>query len=194
MSAEKANRPPGRSRRAASGTLRCGSVNVIAPKSQKTTSKLPVPQPGRLGAGVHERELEPGGRHQLARVLELACRVVEAGHARALACERDRPLGGAAAELEHVEAAHLAEHLQLGLGDLPHAPGGAAGLLELAAVARLVLVGLLVPQAAIQGRVVGEGLLGHRASLFQALPALARVGAAGPDARGPPLDSPACER
>ena len=36
----KASRPPGRSRRATSGTLRCGSANVIAPWSQKTTSKL----------------------------------------------------------------------------------------------------------------------------------------------------------
>ncbi len=37
---EKAKRPPGRSSRAASGTVRYGSAKVIAPWSQKTTSKL----------------------------------------------------------------------------------------------------------------------------------------------------------
>ena len=35
-----ANRPPGRSSRAASGTVRYGSAKVIAPWSQKTMSKL----------------------------------------------------------------------------------------------------------------------------------------------------------
>src|SRR5712692_8213313 len=36
----KAKRPPGRRSRAASGTVRYGSANVIAPWSQNTTSKL----------------------------------------------------------------------------------------------------------------------------------------------------------
>ena len=37
---ENANSPPGRSSRAASGTVRYGSPKVMPPWSQKTTSKL----------------------------------------------------------------------------------------------------------------------------------------------------------
>ena len=51
-----ANRPPGRSSRAASGTVRYGSAKVIAPWSQKTMSKRRVRERHGLGAAVDERE------------------------------------------------------------------------------------------------------------------------------------------
>ena len=75
-----------------------------------------------LRGRVHEREVDARFRHQLARVLELPRRVVQADHPRAALREEDRPLGGAAAELEHVLAGDVAEDPELRLRKLPHAP------------------------------------------------------------------------
>ena len=144
---EKASRPPGRSSRAASGTVRYGSAKVIAPWSQKTMSKLASGERHLVGARVDEREVDAGCGHQLARVLELARRVVEADRPRAAAGEQDRPLGRAAAELEHVLAGDVAEDPQLGLGDLPHRPSAARRAADELAVPLLVLVAACGPSA-----------------------------------------------
>ena len=65
------------------GRCRYGSAKVIAPWSQKTTSKLASGSGTSLRARVHEREVDAGLGHQLARVLELPRRVVQPDqHAR----------------------------------------------------------------------------------------------------------------
>ena len=69
--------------------------------------------------------------------------------------ERDRPLRRAAAELEDVLAAHVAEHVQLRLRDRPDAPRSRAAF-ELPAVPRLVVVGVRVPVRAVLARVFGQ--------------------------------------
>ncbi len=97
-----------------------------------------------LGRRVDERELDPYLRHQSSPVLELARRVVEPDGPRTLFREQDRPLRGAAAELEHVLAVHVAEDVQLGLGDLPDTPAWLGPVDELT-VPLLVLVALAVP-------------------------------------------------
>ena len=83
-----ASRPPGRSTRAASGTLSSGSVNVNAPWSQNATSKLAVGERQRLRRGLTSGKSAPAG----AGVLELPGGDVEAGAARSAPRERARPL------------------------------------------------------------------------------------------------------
>ena len=100
-------------------------------------SKLRFGQGDGLGAGVDQREVDAGLGHQLARMLELALRQVEAHRPRAAPGERDRPLRGAAAELEHIPSVDVAERVDLVLGDLPHAPARA---LDAADAGRAVLV------------------------------------------------------
>ena len=55
---ENTRRPPGRSRRATSGTERTGSQNDIAPWSQKTTSNDAVRERHRLAARADERDAD----------------------------------------------------------------------------------------------------------------------------------------
>ena len=97
---------------------------------------------------MDEREVETRGGEGIARVLELALRVVDADRPRSEAGEEDRPLRRAAAELEYVLPGHVAENLQLALGQLPHPPAGlwAADVL---AVRLLVLVRVTVPERAV---------------------------------------------
>ena len=139
-----ANRPPRRSTRATSGTTRCGSAKVSRAVVAEDEVEALVRERQRLGAPVHEREVGAGR----PRVLELPLRVVEADAAGALRREQDRPLGGAAAELEHVLPGHVAEHLQLALGQLPDPPAGLRPA-DVLAVRRLVLVRPLVPEGAV---------------------------------------------
>ena len=112
--------PPGRRRRAASGTVRSGSQKLIAPWSQNTTSNDASPE-RRGDRGSPARSLSRAA----GRVPELRGRQVEPDGTRRRIGERRGPLRRAAAELEHVEAAHVAEHPELGLGDAPHAPAAA---------------------------------------------------------------------
>ena len=102
-----------------------------------------------LGARVHERELDARlGQRACARA-RAAARELSSPTGRApRPREQDRPLGGAAAELEHVLAGDVAEHPELGLRDLPHAPARLRLPDELA-VALLVLVGGCVPELAV---------------------------------------------
>ena len=131
-----ANRPPRRSTRATSGTTRCGSANVIAPWSQKTTSKLASGNGSDSAPPCTSGKSTARRRRARARADAPSCR---ARPARALPREQDRPLRSAAAELEHVLAGHVAEHLELALRDLPDPPAGLRPADELA-VALLVLV------------------------------------------------------
>ncbi len=72
-------------------------------------------QPGRLRAGVEERKVDARSRHQNTRLLELTDGVVKCRDACPQTMQRDRPLGRAAAEFEHVAAARIAEHSKLRL-------------------------------------------------------------------------------
>src|SRR4029077_13402086 len=100
------------------------------------------------------RELDPGRLVRRARTLEPRLRVVETDRAGAGACERARPLGGAAAQLEHVLPRNVAEHLQLCFRNLPQPPGQAA--LDEAGVPLVVLGALAVPELAVLARVLGQ--------------------------------------
>ena len=137
-----ANRPPGRSRRAASGTVRYGSAKVIAPWSQKTMSNY------ASGSGTASALAWTSGKSTPASAISRrACSSWRAEKSRptmpgAAFRERDRPLGGAAAELEHVLAGDVAEDLQLRLGILGRPPGRPAAVGEVPAVPRLVLVAI----------------------------------------------------
>ena len=120
-----ANRPPGRSRRETSGTVRYGSAKVIAPWSQNTMSKRAVRERHGLGARVHEREVDAGLGHQPSSMLELSLeRSRPTGRAPARA-SADRPLRGAAPELQDVLADDVAEHVEVRLRDLARSPGEA---------------------------------------------------------------------
>ena len=130
----------------------------------------------RLCARVHQRELDTRLSHQRARVLELGRGVVEPGHARAQRMQRDRPLRGAAAELEHVLAAHVPEDPQLGLRQLPDTPGSAARGRQLRPVLGLVVARVRVPQLPVAGRVRRElRLVAHADSLPERARSATRV-------------------
>jgi hypothetical protein len=109
-----------------------------------------------LGARLDQRELDARVGHRTARVLQLARGEIEPHGPCAQARQRDRPLGGAAAQLQHVEPGDVAEDVQLGLGDLPYAPGEAGPLGQLIPVALLVRVRLALPVRAVLGDVVRD--------------------------------------
>ena len=97
---------------------------------------------------MDQRKVEAGSRQRLARVLELAGRVVDANRPRAEPGEKNRPLRRAAAELEDVLPGHLSEDPELALGELPEAPAG-LGPADVLAMSLLVLVRVRVPERAV---------------------------------------------
>ena len=142
-----------------------GSVNVIAPKSQKTTSKLSRGRPVDSALAWTRGNSTPA-----AAISSRACSSWRA--------ELSRPVGRApwpASAIDHCAAPQPSSSTSSPAtspstrssdsGICQHAPGGAARLLELAAVLGLVVVCLFVPDAAVERRVVGEMLIAHRASL-----------------------------
>src|SRR6185369_6986423 len=68
----------------------------------------------------------------------------------------DRPLRGAAPELEDVPPGDVAENLELGLGDLGRPPGETAAHRQLLSVERLVLVAGRVPRGTVVGGVLRQ--------------------------------------
>ena len=76
-----------------------------------------------LGVGLDQRELDAVLRLHRARRRELALRLVDADRPRAAAGEPGREVGGAAAELDRVQAVEVGERVDLRLRDPPHAPG-----------------------------------------------------------------------
>ena len=147
---ENANRPPGRSTRAASATASAMSAtNCSAPKEQKTTSK----EASANGSWVAVPSTE--GTDDAGVLVDAAA------SAGAGACERSRPTGrppwaphparalpGAGADLEHVAAGDVAEDAQVGLG-VPLGAPHEADVAEELAVRGLVLVGVAVPVRAV---------------------------------------------
>src|SRR6266540_4030689 len=83
-------------------------------------------------------------------MLELALRVVHTDSPRSLSGEQDRPLRGAAPELEHVLPGHFAEHTELALRELPHTPTR-LGPPDVRTMPVLVLVRLAVPEVPVPG-------------------------------------------
>ena len=118
----KTSRPPGRSSRAASAIQRSGSHHRLAPYSDSAKSKLASGSGTVLGVGLDQRELDAVLRLHRARRRELALGLVDADGPRAAAGEPGREVGGAAAELDRVQAVDVGERADLGLGDPPHAP------------------------------------------------------------------------
>ena len=76
-----------------------------------------------LGVGLDQRELDAVLRLHRPRGRELALRLVDADRPRAAAGEPGREVGGAAAELDRVQAVEVGECVDLRLRDPPHAPG-----------------------------------------------------------------------
>ena len=92
---------------------------------------------------------------------ELAFGEVEADRPGTGPGQVDRPLGGAAAQLEDVAAGDVAEHLQLRLEKAPGTPGPAvAG--ELLPMLCLVVVGVGVPGSPVASRMLAEAGIPRR--------------------------------
>jgi hypothetical protein len=131
-------------------------AKFIAPWSQKTMSKLASARGTALGAGLDQGHVDARLGEQPASVGELAFGEVEADRPGAGPGQVDRSLGGAAAQLQDVTAGDLAEDVQLGLGEVPGAPGFAATAGQLLAVSRLVVVGVGVPGGPVPPLVPAE--------------------------------------
>src|SRR5206468_1746190 len=82
------------------------------------------------------------------RVLQLPQRLVEPDRPGRPCCQRDRPLTGAAAELENIEAADVPEDNQLRFGYPPRPPRERATR-QVTAMDGLVVVGVGVPELAV---------------------------------------------
>ena len=152
-----ANRPPGRSRRATSGTVRYGSAKVIAPWSQKTMSN------DASGSGTASALASTSGKSTPASAISRrACSSCRA--------ETSRPTIRAprcASAIDHCAAPQPNSRTSLpatsprirrsASGILVGSPGGAAAVGELAPVAFLVLVAVALPHLAVARDVVGSG-------------------------------------
>ena len=106
-----------------------------------------------LGARVDQRELEPVLLLELARGGQLVLRDVEADRPCAQPHEPRAPVAGAAAEVDHVEPAHVRQDAHLLLGHLPAAPPWRVAGPALARVLDPVR-GVLVPLLAVAGGVL----------------------------------------
>src|SRR5919109_4783725 len=126
---------------------------------------------------MDERELDPGGRHPRAGVLQLPRRVVQPDRARPSLGEQDRPLRSAAPELEYVLARDVSENLQLRLRRLPDAPARLR-LVDEVAVPLLVIVARPVPVRPVTERLLrrlsGQPRSPRRASAGPIRPARSR--------------------
>src|SRR5690606_6611957 len=101
-----------------------------------------------LAAGGHEGDRGSRRVAVRGRVLQLHDGLVETHGAGAVAGEGDRPLPGAAPELEHIEAVDASEHPELRFGDAPCAPRPSSRT-QVVTVQRLVVVGVGVPELAV---------------------------------------------
>ena len=114
----------------------------------------------RLAARVHERHRRALLGTVRLCMAQLAGREVEAGGAGTGARERGRPLRRAAAELQHVLVADVAQHAELRLRAAPRAPRERAGR-EVGAVHLLVHVRVRIPELPVPGDVVARRGLRH---------------------------------
>ncbi len=80
-------------------------------------------------------------------------RLVERDDPRPTVRQVDGPARVAAAELQHVEPAHVTHDRQVRFRDLPHAPGRG---IEPRCVRGLVVVGVGVPELAVSALVIGD--------------------------------------
>ena len=103
----KISRPPGRSRRAASGTQRYGSAQMLAPYSEIARSKLASGRGTVSALPWMQREVEPVLGLEPARRRELRLGVVDADRPRAAPRQPGRDVAGPAAELDRVEAVEV---------------------------------------------------------------------------------------
>ena len=157
---QKANSPPGRSSRATSGTVRRGRRSS-SPRGRRTRCRSSLGQRDGLGAGLDQRHLDARLQDQPASMGELTFGEVEADRPGTGPGQVDRPLRGAAAQLEDVAAGDLTEHTQLRLGKAPGAPGlGVAG--ELPPVSCLVVVGVGVPGSPVPPLVPADTVVRRR--------------------------------
>ena len=148
-----ANRPPGRSSRAASGTVRYGSAKVIAPQSHMTTSNDASCERHRLRARVQEREVDARLRVGSPGVLEPGGRVVEpdgprAGARGARATTRRRRSRARATSRPATSPRTFSSRL----GNLPEAPARSPAAMK-RGVPLVVRVALPVPELAVPPRV-----------------------------------------
>ncbi len=153
----KTSRPPGRSRRAASGIQSAGSHHRQAPYSEKARSKPPSGEGHGLRAGVDEREVEPVLALEPAGRLELPGGVVDACRAGPPSGEPGRPVGRPAPELDDLEARDVGQHTQRPLRDPPDAPYGVVHR-PLALAISDELVGEAIPDLAVDAGVPGEAV------------------------------------
>ena len=141
--------PPGRSTRAASSTARPASAtNCSAPNAEKTTSNASSGNGSAVAVPATTGHPDAGLVVDAAGVLELARAEVEADGPGAARGQPAGALAGAAADLEHPAAGHVAEHPRVRLVHALGAPDEADVAEELA-VGGLVLVGVGVPVAAV---------------------------------------------
>ena len=153
----KTSRPPGRSSRAASAIQRSGRTRGSrrTPRARSRSSRRAAAPPRR-----RPRRAGTRGRARPACARAVASWLVDwsiADRPRAAAGEPGREVGGAAAELDRVEAVDVGQRADLRLGDLPDAPDGSA----LAQLRRAVLDPLgreLGPELAV------DVLVAHAAS------------------------------
>ena len=89
---------------------------------------------------------------------ELAARLVERDDPGAAVREVDGPSPVATAELQHVKSAHVTQHTEVRLRELPHAPRGG---IEARAVRGLVVVGVGVPELTVPTLVIGDAGPAH---------------------------------
>ena len=118
----KTSLPPGRRSRAASATNRSGSIQIEAPYSETTRSKLVGASPVAPASASTSGNSIPVSAMHPPRRLELGGGDVDADRPRALPREHGREVGGPAAELDDVEPGDVPEHAELGLGDRPRSP------------------------------------------------------------------------
>ncbi len=96
---------------------------MLAPYSDTARSKLSDGERHVLGARLDERELDPVLRLTAPGRRELGRRDVDAHRPRTAPGEPGRDVGGAAPELDHVEAVDLAECSERRLRHAEDAPG-----------------------------------------------------------------------
>ena len=148
------SRPPGRSRRCASGSQRCGSHQMLAPYSETREVEALREQRDILGAGLHEREVDPappgsGARSGCAGV------DVDADGARTTPSEPGGDVRGPTAQLDDVQTVDVAQRLHDASGT-PKTPHVISSRAHARLARRRVLGVRLRPHLAVATRVVRE--------------------------------------
>ena len=125
-------------------------------------SKLSSASGTASALGLDQGHLHARLEDQPASVGELPLRQVEPDRPGTGPGQVDRPLGGAAAQLQDVAAGDVAEHTQLRLGKAPGAPGLAAAGGELPPMPGLVVVGVCVPGSPVPPLVPADAAVQRR--------------------------------